>query len=155
MESLSFTTQQRTHSLQNYFRKVSKVTAITNFEGECKLISTVATLYPFFSRKIMKQAKEWGVAHKQEKKQLMETVSKEAQRLDLLEKRLKSLNVNMCKKWKKTISKELQKSMRTVSHQIKKDKYGNRTYKGPNKNSEFEEYNNEMKNSLGQKSRFE
>ena len=85
----------------------------------------------------------------------METVSKEAQRLDLLEKRLKSLNVNMCKKWKKTISKELKKSMRTVSHQIKKDKYGNRTYKEQNKNSEFEEYNNEMKNSLGQKSRFE
>ena len=71
-------------------------------------------------------------------------LSKESQKLDFLEKRFKSLNVNMCKKWKKTISKELKRSIRTVSHQIKKrDKYGNRTsYKGPNRNSEFEEYNN-------------
>lgn len=63
----------------------------------------------------------------------------------------------MCKKWKKTITKELKRSMRTVSYQIKKEinMATELSIKGPNRNSELKSIIIEMKISLGQKSRFE
>lgn len=84
-------------------------------------------------------------------------LSKESQRLDLLEKRFKSLNVNMCKKWKKTITKELKRSMRTVSYQIKKEINiaTELSIKDQTGILNSKSIIIEMKISLGQKSRFE
>lgn len=63
----------------------------------------------------------------------------------------------MCKKWKKTISKELKRSMRTVSYQIKEEinMATELSIKDQTGILNSKSIIIEMKISLGQKSRFE
>lgn len=80
------------------------------------------------------------MTYTQEKK--LETVSEEAQTLDLLNKDFKSAILNLFKELKETMTKELKETIRMIFHQIENVNREKLQKKKPNRNSGVENYNN-------------
>ena len=72
-----------------------------------------------FQPKIMKHAKKWErMAYSRDKKNYAETITEDAQRLNILDKDFKSTVFNMLKELKKPMHKQLKETRRMMSQQI-------------------------------------